>query len=225
MKIIYIAADSSLPRDRLCKLVADFTVDAFDPNCMDGFFFAPQIHDKNQPESENPERDFRNSGMMSVLRKFNEAWLIGPNVPDAEFDSNFKLELRMIKQSAMPFRRFKMADTIQAPQTPQVPGAVSHDAVTVPEINQDSRIIPVYEYIKPGTNTCTISAALQLEDGRIADLPSPGNFKSTAGCFENAADLHLDIIDDYIRALKRYRDRILSTSEVFRSAVEKPNKI
>lgn len=108
IKLIYIAADKSVPRNDVAEHIAKFTKDAFDPDYMNGFFFAPQLIGPNIDHYETKEQEQDVSNLLQFTRRFNEFWLIGPDVTDDLFDRCFRLEIRSAKMDNKPIRRFKV---------------------------------------------------------------------------------------------------------------------
>ena len=116
MRFMYIAASNDIPAGTVEKTIGGFTTSCFKSNPMGGFFFAPQIVDKDQTEYAGKDSELRAGTLMQLARKFDEIWLVGPDVPDEEFDLRFRMELRVAEHDGIAVRRFKGADVHGQPE-------------------------------------------------------------------------------------------------------------
>lgn len=108
MKIVYIAAADSVPQPAIAHILDGAVRDCRDASLdVTSFVFSPQLVKKGAAEYESEEHDYRTGVMMSLIRKLDEIWLVGPDEPDGEFDGHFRMELRVANHDGKPIKRFK----------------------------------------------------------------------------------------------------------------------
>ena len=108
MKIVYIAAAGCVPQPAIAHVLDGAVRDCRDASPdLASFVFSPQLVTKDMTEYESEEQDRHVGEMMSLIRKLDEIWLIGPDEPDEEFDRHFRMEIRVANHDGKTFRRFR----------------------------------------------------------------------------------------------------------------------
>lgn len=107
-KIVYVAV--ALPEHDLSatKIAASEIAELSDSEKLSGFVFAENLIDKNQADYESPAHEETVGNMMTLIRKMDELWLVSSaGMPHlADFDANFRLELRVAQHDGIKTRRF-----------------------------------------------------------------------------------------------------------------------
>lgn len=109
MKIVYIAATRSLPQEKITDFLGNIAKDCMGSEPIDGYFFAPQCITAQEEDYASKIEADRAYNLVNFSRKFDEIWLVGPEVlTDEDFDQEFRLEMRCVRTDWKPMRRFRI---------------------------------------------------------------------------------------------------------------------
>ena len=107
MKMIYMAYDSDICKVALEEKLQQLTVQAHaEHGDQLGLFITANLVKRGQISYSSDEERSQVENMMSLMRKFDEIWLVGTEVLQKNFDDAFKMEFRVANADGVPINKY-----------------------------------------------------------------------------------------------------------------------